>query len=64
MWKDGEEIAAFFILIRLTDHCLSVLWVYTTVKNKNSISKVKYLSNSTEKSYNRNEEGKKDESKK
>lgn len=41
MWKDGEEIAAFFILIRLTDHCLSVLWVYTTVKDKNSISKVK-----------------------
>jgi len=44
-------------LTSLTDHSLSVLQVYVTIKNKNSVSKVQQLSNSTTKNYNKNEEG-------
>lgn len=43
---NGEETAAFF-LTSLTAHSLSVLQGYVTIKNKNSISKVQQLSNST-----------------
>ena len=56
MWKNGEETAAFF-LTSLTDHSLSVLQVYITVKNKNSISKVQQLSSSTTKKLQQKQRG-------